>query len=62
MLIAEEAFTGNDVFIQVLKETQTQQQRAPLDPRAVPQREQEKCEHSTRTQQENAASKSKVQQ
>ena len=62
MLIAEEAFTGNDVFSQVLKERKTQQQRAPLDPRAVPQREQEKSENSTRTQQDNAASKTKVQQ
>jgi len=62
VLIAEEAFTGNDVFSQVLKRRNKQQQTTHLGTRAVPQREQEKSEMSTRTQQESAATKTKVQQ
>ena len=57
MIIPEEAFIGNRVFSQVLKERKTQQQRTAVEARAVPGREQENSKNSTRTQQENAASK-----
>ena len=62
VIITEEAFTGNQVFSQVLKETKTQQQRTPVGTRAVRPREAKFWENSNGASRRVAADKTKDQQ
>ena len=62
MIFIGEAFSGNQGFTQVLKETKTQQQRTHLAAIAVPEREAKFWENSNGTSRRMAADKTKVQQ
>ena len=62
MIFTAEAFSGNQVFSQVLKETKTQQQRTPVAASAVRPRQATFWKNSNETSRRVAASKTKVQQ
>ena len=62
MVFSAEAFSGNQVFSQVLKETNSQQQTTPVEDTAVRPREAKFWKSSNETSRRVAAAKTKDQQ